>query len=111
MEDLYLWGTAILVGLASLKLIPAKKLSKTNRKMREKIPGMALAIMYILICVLFFVGAFFLCLAFKAPVVVRNIILGLLLGLFIGFIPIVDSRNVGGDAEETEPDKKEDEED
>ena len=97
MEDLYLWGTAILVGLASLKLIPAKKLSAANRRMRERFPGMAIAIMYIVICILFFVGAYFLCMAFDASVIVRNIILGVLLGLFIGFVPIVDKRNSGDD--------------
>lgn len=106
MEDLYLWGTAILVGLASLKLIPAKKLSKANRRMRARFPGFAIAIMYIIICVLFFVGVFFLCLAFGAPVIVRNIILGVLLGLFIGFVPLVDGRNTGDDENESE---KEDE--
>ena len=97
MEDLYLWGTAILVGLASLKLIPAKKLRAANRRMRARIPGMTLAIMYVIICALFFVGAYFLCLAFGAPTVVRNIILGVLLGLFIGFVPLVDRRNSGDD--------------
>ena len=101
MEDLYLWGTAILVGLASLKLIPAKKLSAANRRMRERFPGMALAIMYIVICILFFVGAYFLCMALDVNVIVRNVILGVLLGLFIGFVPIVDKRN----SEEDDNDK------
>ena len=90
MEELYLWGTAIIVGLLSLKLIPAKKLSNANRRMREKIPGMTLAILYIVVCALFCVGAYFLCLGLHAPVIVRNIIVGFILGLAIGFVPIVD---------------------
>ena len=97
MEDLYLWGTAILVGLVSLKLIPAKKLRGANRRMRTRFSGKALAFMYIIICILFFVGAYFLCMAFEVAPIVKNIILGVLLGLFIGFIPIVDGRNSGDD--------------
>ncbi len=97
MEDLYLWGTAILVGLASLKLIPAKKLSAANRRMRTRFSGMAIAIMYIVICILFFVGAYFLCVSLDVNAIARNIILGVLLGLFIGFIPIVDRKNSGED--------------
>jgi|GEM_PF-2296402 len=107
MEDLYLWGSAIVVGLLSLKLIPAKKLARANRRMREKIPGMTLAIMYIIICILFFVAAFFLCLTFNAPVIVRNIILGVMLGLFIGFVPLVDKRNAEEDEREEDIEKKE----
>ena len=97
--DVYLWGTAIVVGLISLKLIPAKKLSSANRRMRARFPGMALAIMYIVICALFFVGTYFICLYFNANEIVRNVILGVLLGLFIGFVPIVDKRNSGEDDE------------
>ena len=97
MEELYFWGTAIIVGLASLKLIPAKKLSAANRRMRERFSGMAVAIMYIIICALFFVGAYFLCVSLEVNAIARNIILGVLLGLFIGFIPIVDKKNSGED--------------
>ncbi|MBR6917124.1 MAG: hypothetical protein IKN38_02980 [Clostridia bacterium] len=97
MDDLYLWGTAILVGLVSLKLIPAKRLAAANRRMRSRFSGMALAIMYIMIGILFFVGVYFLCMALDAPAVVRNVILGVILGLFIGFIPIVDKKNSGDD--------------
>ena len=107
MDDLYLWGTALVVGLVSLKLIPAKKLSAANRRMRARFPGMAVALMYIIICILFFVGAYFLCMAFNASAVVRNIILGVLLGLFIGFVPIVDKRNSGEDEEKEDGEKKE----
>ena len=92
MEELYLWGTAILVGLASLKLIPADKLRRANRRMRSRIPGVAIIVLYFIICALFIVGAFFLCLALNAPTVVRNIIVGVLIGLSIGFTPIIDKR-------------------
>ena len=107
MEDLYLWGTAIIVGLISLKLIPAKKLSAANRRMRARFPGLALAIMYIIICALLFVGAYFLCMSFEVNAIVRNVILGVLLGLFIGFVPIVDKRNAEEDDETKEDNKDE----
>lgn len=99
MDYLYFWGVAIVVGLASSILIPSKKLSSVNRKMREKIPGMALTIMYIVFWILMAVAGFFLCTAFNASVPVRNAILGVILGLFIGFIPIVDRRNAEDDGE------------
>ena len=102
MEDIYLWGTAIVIGLLSLWLIPAKKLAGANRRMRARFSGTALAIMYIVIGILFFIGAMGLCIVFNAAPIVRNVILGAVIGLFIGFIPIVDKRN----AEETD-DKKE----
>lgn len=92
MEELYLWGTAIIVGLASLKLIPAKKLAKANRRMRARIPGVTLIILYVIICTLFLVGAYFLCFALSAPVIVRNIIIGVLIGLAIGLVPLIDGR-------------------
>lgn len=92
MEELYLWGSAIVVGLLSLKLIPAKKLKGANRRLRSRIPGVTLIILYVIIVALFFVGAYFLCLAAGAPVIVRNIILGVLLGLAIGFTPLIDGR-------------------
>ena len=92
MEELYLWGSAIIVGLLSLKLIPAKKLRGANRRLRSRIPGVTLIILYVIIVALFFVGAYFLCLAANAPVIVRNIILGVLLGLAIGFTPLIDGR-------------------
>ncbi len=92
MEELYLWGSAIVVGLLSLKLIPAKKLKGANRRLRSRIPGVTLIILYVIIVALFFVGAYFLCLAAGAPAVVRNIILGVLIGLAIGFTPLIDGR-------------------
>lgn len=92
MEELYLWGSAIIVGLLSLKLIPAKKLRGANRRLRSRIPGVTLIILYVIIVALFFVGAYFLCLAAGAPVIVRNIILGVLIGLAIGFTPLIDGR-------------------
>ena len=92
MEELYLWGSAIVVGLLSLKLIPAKKLKGANRRLRSRIPGVTLIILYVIIVALFFVGAYFLCLAAGAPVIVRNIILGVLIGLAIGFTPLIDGR-------------------
>ncbi len=92
MDELYLWGSAIIVGLLSLKLIPAQKLKGVNRRLRSRIPGVALILLYVIIVALFFVGAFFLCLALGAPVIVRNIILGVLIGLAIGFTPIIDGR-------------------
>ncbi len=92
MDELYLWGSAIIVGLLSLKLIPAASLKKANVRLRSRIPGVTLIILYVIICALFFVGAYFLCLAFGAPTVVRNIVLGVLIGLAIGFTPLIDGR-------------------
>ena len=92
MDELFLWGTAIIVGLLSLKLIPAQKLKGVNRRLRSRIPGVTLIILYVIIVALFFVGAFFICVAAGVPVIVRNIILGVLIGLAIGFTPIIDSR-------------------
>ena len=106
MDDLYLWGTAILVGLASLKLIPAKKLRKANRRMRARFSGKVVALMYIAICVLLFLGIHFLCMSLDVNAIVRNVILGVLLGLFIGFIPIVDIRNSVDDEDDNKNDKE-----
>ena len=99
MEELWFLATAIIVGLISLKLIPAKKLRAANRKMRNVFPGMALAIMYVVIGILFIVGAYFLCEALNTGRVARDIILGVLLGLIIGFVPLVDKRNTDEDDE------------
>lgn len=92
LDELYLWGTAVVVGLLSLKLIPAKKLLPVNRRLRGRIPGVALIVLYAVIWALFFVGVYFLCLALSAPVVVRNVILGVMIGLAIGLTPIIDGR-------------------
>lgn len=97
MEDLYLWGTAIVVGIAGMVIIPAKKLSKINRRLRSRIPGVTLILLYAIICALFFVSGYFLCLAFKAPLIVRNIVLGVLIGLAIALVPMIDKRNSGED--------------
>ena len=88
-----MWATALIVGLASLKLLPAKRLREANLRLRSRLPGIALIILYVVICVLFFVGVFFLCLALGAPEIVRNVILGVLIGLAIGFVPLIDPRN------------------
>ena len=95
MEEFYLLITAIIVGLVSLKLLPAKKLAAANRRLRARFSGVALIIMYLIICTLFFVGAYFICVYFNAGETVRSIILGVLLGIFIGFSPIIDKKNVG----------------
>lgn len=93
MNELYFWGSALIVGLFLLKLVPAEKLKGTNKKMREKIPGFLLAVLYVLIGVLFIAGGYLLCFFLGAPPVVSMIITGALLGAFIGFIPLVDIRH------------------
>ena len=92
MNELYFWGSAVVVGLILLKAIPAEKLRSTNNKMREKISGGVLAVLYVLIGVLFFVSTYFLCEILNVNVIAKNVLTGAILGAFIGFIPLVDSR-------------------
>ena len=99
-------GTAIVIGLASLKLIPAKKLSAANKRMRNRFSGKLLAVLYVVFWILLFVGAMFICIAVNLNKVAMYIILGVILGLFVGFIPIVDKRNAEEDGEDDEKDKK-----
>ena len=101
-EEMYLWITAIVVGLASMWLIPAKKLSKLNRRFRDRINGKLLA-------VLFFLGVYVICKAANVNAIARNIMLGALIGLFVGFIPVVDKRNY--EEKEENEEKEEDEDD
>ena len=109
MEELYLWGSAVVVGLLSLKLIPAKKLKAANNRMRRRFSGKAIALMYIIFWILIFVGALLICTAVNLNGIAKNIILGVILGAFIGLIPIVDKRNSGeeeDEASEEDSDKK-----
>lgn len=93
MNELYFWGATFVVGLLLLKLLPAEKLKGANRKMREKIPGFLLAVMYVLIGVLLIVGSYLLCFFLNAPAPLTMIIVGSILGAFIGLIPLVDVRH------------------
>ena len=94
MDELYFWGTAVIVGLLLLKLLPASKLSSFNKKMREKIAGPLIAVLYILILVLLFIGVYGICFFLSANVIVTRVLTGAVLGAFIGLIPLVDSRHV-----------------
>ena len=93
MDELYFWGSAVIVGLLLLKLLPASKLSSFNKKMREKIAGPLISVLYILIFVLLFIGVYGICYLLSANVTVICILTGAVLGAFIGLIPLVDSRH------------------
>lgn len=93
MDELYFWIAAVVVGFVLLKAIPAKKMAGLNKRMREKIPGFLLAILFILIGAFFIAGIYFLCDFLDTPKVLTRILTGAILGAFIGFIPLVDGRN------------------
>lgn len=93
MDELYFWLSAVLVGLLLLKLLPAKKLAPLNKKIREKMPGYLIAILYILIFVFLFSGLHGICFLLSAPVVLTHVLTGSVIGAFIGLLPIVDSRH------------------
>lgn len=96
MTELYFWISAVVVGLILLKAIPAEKLRSANNKMRAKIHGGLLAILYVLIGVMFYIAVYFLCVVLNANEIIRNILTGAVLGAFIGFVPLVDSRYSNG---------------
>jgi len=108
MDELYMWGSALVVGLASLKLIPAKKLTAANKRMRSRFSGKVIAILYIVFWILLFAGAYFICTGVNLNPIAKNVILGVIIGLFVGFIPAVDKRNCG-EEEQKEASKREDE--
>lgn len=93
MTELYFWLSALIVGIVFLKVLPGEKLSGINRKMREKLPGFLLAVLYILVGVFIFAGVYLLCVVLSAPTWLTYILSGSVLGAFIGLIPIVDSRH------------------
>lgn len=93
MDELYFWGSAVIVGLLLLKLIPASKLSTVNKKMRSKIPGSVLVLLYFLISAFTFVGIYLICLITSANVIITRVLTGSILGAFIGLIPLVDKKH------------------
>lgn len=93
MNEIYFWVSVFAVGLILLKALPAEKLKATNMKIREKLPGGLVAILYVLIGVCFIGGSFLLCSVLGASTEVKGIVTGAFLGAFIGLIPIVDSRH------------------
>lgn len=95
MNELYMWATAIVVGFILLKVIPAAKLSRANKKMREKIPGLALIIMYFVIGILIWFGIYVLLSLLNVNEIVRYVISGAIIGAFVGLIPLVDKKNSG----------------
>lgn len=92
MNELYFWFSALLVGLILLRAMPAEKVTGVNKKIREKIPGALLAALYILTGIFLFAGFYLLLTFVNAPIPVRNIVTGAILGAFIGLIPLVDKR-------------------
>lgn len=93
MTELYFWGSTFVVGLLLLKLVPAEKLARANRKMRERLPGFLVVIMYIIIGGLFTAGSFLLLSFLGAPTWVTYVITGALVGAFIGLIPLIDPKH------------------
>lgn len=76
-----------------LKAVPSEKLAGANRKMREKIPGFLLVVLYILSGAFIFGGVYILCHVTNLPVPVTYILSGAVIGAFIGLVPLVDVRN------------------
>ncbi len=93
MTELYFWLSALIVGLVLLRTLPAEKLARTNKKIRERIPGILPTVLYILTAIFIFAGVYMLCLVLSAPTWLSYILSGSVIGTFIGLIPLVDSRH------------------
>ena len=93
MTELYFWLSALTVGLVLLRALPAEKLKATNRKIRERLPGILPTVLYVLTGIFLFAGVYMLCLVLSAPTWLSYILSGSVIGTFIGLIPMVDSRH------------------
>lgn len=93
MNELYFWLSALIVGIVLLKGLPAEKLSGINKKLRAKMNGGLLAVLYVLTGVFIFAGVYLLCLVLGAPTWLTYILSGSVIGVFIGLIPVVDKRH------------------
>lgn len=93
MNELYFWLSALIVGIVLLKGLPAEKLTGINQKLRSKMNGGLLAVLYVLVGVFLFGGVYLLCLVLSAPTWLTYILSGSVIGAFIGLIPLVDKRH------------------
>ncbi len=93
MNELYFWLSALIVGIVLLKGLPAEKLTGINQKLRSKMNGGLLGILYVLTGVFIFAGVYLLCLVLGAPTWLTYILSGSVIGAFIGLIPMVDKRH------------------